>query len=146
MMSICLAKSLTADAQARLLTYRNKYIFYGVEYIPLMYKIIMCLATINSITITQTLCNNLQSLGVYAATVSGNIDKIEDVFDKDYSQLITRGAAIFDHIGIIFQAYFVVPCHNFKTYIPRQHKDYLDGKLTAITHKALMTSAKRKYN
>jgi hypothetical protein len=36
MMSICLAKSLTADAQARLLTYRNKYTFDGVEYAPLM--------------------------------------------------------------------------------------------------------------
>jgi hypothetical protein len=30
MMSICLAKSLTADAQARLLTYRNEYTFDGV--------------------------------------------------------------------------------------------------------------------
>jgi hypothetical protein len=41
MMSICLAKSLTADAQARLLTYQNEYTFDGVEYTPLMYKIIM---------------------------------------------------------------------------------------------------------
>jgi hypothetical protein len=36
MMSICLAKSLTADVQARLLTYRNKYSFDRVEYAPLM--------------------------------------------------------------------------------------------------------------
>jgi hypothetical protein len=35
-MSICLAKSLTTDAQARLLTYRNKYTFDGVECTPLM--------------------------------------------------------------------------------------------------------------
>jgi hypothetical protein len=46
MMSICLVKLLTADAQARLLTYWNKYTFDGVEYAPLMYKIIMRLATI----------------------------------------------------------------------------------------------------
>jgi hypothetical protein len=52
MMSICLAKSLMAVAQARLLTYQNKYTFDGVEYTPLMYKIIMCLATINSIATT----------------------------------------------------------------------------------------------
>ncbi len=31
MMSIFLEKSLTADAQARILTYRNKYTFNGVE-------------------------------------------------------------------------------------------------------------------
>jgi hypothetical protein len=35
-MSICLAKSLMADAQARLLTYRNEYAFDGVKYAPLM--------------------------------------------------------------------------------------------------------------
>jgi hypothetical protein len=50
MMSISLAKPLTADTQARLLTYRNEYTFDGVEYASLMYKIIMRLATINSVT------------------------------------------------------------------------------------------------
>jgi hypothetical protein len=59
MMSICLAKSLTADVQARLLTYRNEYTFDGVKYAPLMYKIIMHLATIDSATTTQTLRDNL---------------------------------------------------------------------------------------
>ena len=55
MMAICLASSLTAEAQARLLTYRNKYTFDGVEYAPLLYKIIMRLATIDSVATTQTL-------------------------------------------------------------------------------------------
>ncbi len=45
-----------AKAQAKLLTYCNEYTFDGVEYAPLMYKIIMRLATINSIATTQTLC------------------------------------------------------------------------------------------
>jgi hypothetical protein len=86
-------------------------------------------------------------LGVYAETVSGDINKIHNRFDKNYSQLITRGATVDDPIGILFKAYFVVPCHNFKTYIHRQHGDYLDGKLTNITHKgALMTLAKRKFD
>ncbi len=60
MMSICLVKSLTADMQARLLTYRDKYTFDGVEYAPLMYKIIMRLVTINFVVTTQTLGDNLQ--------------------------------------------------------------------------------------
>jgi hypothetical protein len=62
MMSICLTKLLMADVQARLLTYRNKNTFDGVEYAPLMYKIIMRLATIDSVATTQTLRDNLQSL------------------------------------------------------------------------------------
>jgi hypothetical protein len=146
MMIIFLRKLLTADAQARLLTYRNEYTFDGVEYAPLMYKIIIRLATINSITTTQTLRNNLQLLGIYAATVSGNIDKVHNKFDKNYSQLIARGVTIDDPIGFLFEAYLVALCHNFKTYIHSQQEDYLNGKLTAITHKALMTSVKRKFD
>jgi hypothetical protein len=146
MMSICLAKSLMADAQARLLTYRNKYTFDGVEYALLMYKIITRLATINSVPTTQMLRDNLQSLGTYAAMVSGNIDKVHSKFDKNYSQLIARGATIDDPIGILFEAYLVVPCHHFKPYIRQQHKDYLDGKLTNITPEAPMTSAKCKFD
>jgi hypothetical protein len=146
MMSICLAKSLTADAQARLLTYQNEYTFDGVDYTPLMYKIIIRLATINSVATTQTLHDNLQSLGTFAATVSSNINKVHSKFNKNYSQLIARGAIVDDPIGILFDAYLVVPCHHFKSYIRQQHEDYLDGKLTTITHQALMMSTKCKFN
>jgi hypothetical protein len=55
MMANCLSASLTADAAARLLTYRKEYTFNGVEYVPLMYKIIMRLATIDNAATTQTL-------------------------------------------------------------------------------------------
>ncbi len=106
----------------------------------------MRLATIDSIATTQILRGNLQSLGTYAATVSGDINKVHSEFDKNYSQLISRGATIDDPIGILFEAYLVVPCHHFKSNICQQHEDYLDGKLAPITHQALMTSAKRKFD
>ncbi len=146
MMSICLAKSLMADTQARLLTYQNKYMFNEVKYDPVMYKIIMRLATIDSVATTQTLRNNLQSLGMYAAMVISNIDKVHIKFDKNYSQLISSGVTVDNPIGILFKAYLVVPCHHFKLYICPQHEDYLDSKLTTITHEAIMTSAKHKFD
>ncbi len=111
-----------------------------------MNKIIMRLATIDSVTTTQMLRDYLQSLGTFAATVGGNINKIHSKFDKNHSQLIAKGATVVDPIGILFDAYLVVPCHHFKSYICQQHEDYLDGKLTTITHEALMTSAKHKFN
>jgi hypothetical protein len=64
MLAVCLGKSPTADAQARLLTYRNKYTVDGMEYAPLMYKIIMRLATINTVATTQVLRDNLINLGL----------------------------------------------------------------------------------
>ena len=146
MLAVCLGKSLTAEAQARLLTYRNEYTFDGVEYVPLMYKIIMRLATIDTVATTQVLRNNLNNLGVFAATVNGDINKINDESDKNYTQLLARGANVDDHVGLLFEAYHVVPCYNFKTYIRRHYDDYLDSKLINLTNGDLITSALRKYD
>ncbi len=129
-MAICLASSLTAEAQARLLTYCNKYTFNGVEYVPLMYKIIMRLTTIGSIATRQTLHKNLQNLGVFVATFHGNINKIHGKFDRNHSQLLARSTTMDNPIGLLFDPYVVVPCHNFKEYIRLHHNNWLDGKLT----------------
>jgi hypothetical protein len=103
MMSICLAKSLTAEAQARLLTYRNDFLIEDVECAPLKYKVIMRLVTIDSIATTQSLHNNLLALGTYASTVGGDIDKINTEFNQNYSQIIARGAIVDDPISMLSQ-------------------------------------------
>jgi hypothetical protein len=146
MMSMCLNKSLTASARASLLTYRNEYTFNGVEYTPLMYKIGMCLTTIDSVATTQTLRDNLQNLDVFAVTVKGNINKINAEFNTNYSQLLARGATLDDPIGILFETYLLVPCYNFTKYIGTKHDEYLDGNLSSLTHKAMMSMAKCKFD
>jgi hypothetical protein len=147
MMSMCLNKLLTATAKASLLTYRAEYRFDDVEYAPLMYKIIMRLATIDSIATTQTLRDNLQNLGVFAVTVKGDIYKVNAEFDTNYSQLLARGATLDNNpIGILFKAYLLVPCYNFTKYISTKHDEYLNGNLTSLTHQAMMSMAKRKFD
>jgi hypothetical protein len=123
MMSNCLSNLLSMEAKVRLLTYQNDYTFDGMEYAPLMYKVIMRLATIGLIATTQNLRDNLQNLGVFAATLNGDIDKINSKFDQNYSQIIAPGATVNNSIGIIFEAYSVVSCYNFTTYMKRQHDD-----------------------
>jgi hypothetical protein len=135
-----------AEAQARLLTYRNKYIFNYVEYSPLLYKIIMRLATIDSVAIMQTWQENLQTLVVFAATVNGDINKIHGEFNRNHLQLLVHGAYVDNPIGLLFDAYSGAPCHNFKEYICHNHDDWLDGKLNGVTHETLMTFATRKCN
>jgi hypothetical protein len=114
MMAISLASSLIAEAQARVLTYCNEYTFKSVKYAPLVYKIIMRFATIDSVATTQTLHKNLQNLGVFAATVYGDINKIHGKFDKNHSQLLAHSATVDNPIVLLFNACLVVPCHNFK--------------------------------
>ena len=145
MMSMCLANSLSLTAKVQLLTYKNEYIFDGVEYAPLMYKVIMRLATIDSVATTQTLRDNLQNLSVFAATVSGDVDKINTEFNKNYSQILARGATVDDPLNILFNAYLVVPCYHFKTYMKQKHNGYLDGTLT-LTHEVLMAFAKAHFD
>jgi hypothetical protein len=112
----------------------------------LMYKIIMRLATIDTVATTQDLHDNFNNLGVFAATVNGDINKINGEFDKNYTQLLAHGASIDEPVGLLFEAYHVVPCYNFKMYIRHHYDDYLDSKLINLTHETLMTSAMRKYD
>ncbi len=61
-------------------------------------------------------------------------------------QLLAHGANVNNPVGLLFNAYQVVPCYNFKMYIRHHYNDYLDGKLINFTHEALMTSTMRKYD
>jgi hypothetical protein len=145
-MSICLAKLLTAETQVRLLTYCKDYLIDKVKCAPLMYKVIMRLAMIDSVATTQALRDNLHVLVTFASTVSGDIDKINSEFDKNYSQIIARGATVDNPIGILFSTYHIVLCYHFKSYINRMHEDYLNGKHMTLTHKSLVGMTKSKFN
>jgi hypothetical protein len=146
MMAQCLKKSLTVAALARLEPYQSQYLFDGVEYGPLMYKIIMRLATIDSVATTEALCANLNNLPIYAASVNGDIDLINSYFDVNYSQILARGSTVDDPIAKLFDAYLVVPDYNFKQYIAKKQDDYHDGNLEAnFTHDNLMAQATAKF-
>ncbi len=73
-------------ALACLEPYQSQYLFDGVKYGPLMYKIIMRLATIDSVATTEALCANLNNLPIYAASANGDIDLINSYFDVNYSK------------------------------------------------------------
>jgi len=39
-----------------------------------------------------------------------------------------------------------VPCYNFTKYIGTKHDEYLDGNLSGLTHEAMMSMPKRKFD
>jgi hypothetical protein len=138
--------TLTVAALAHLEPYQSQYLFNGVEYGPLMYKIIMRLATIDSVATTEALPANLNNFSIYAASVNGNIDLINSYFDVNYSQILARGSTVDDPIAKLFDAYLVVPDYNFKQYISKKQDDYHNGNLGAsFTHKNLMAQATAKF-
>jgi hypothetical protein len=60
--------------------------------------------------------------------------------------LLAHGASVDNPVGLFFEAYYVIPCYNFKIYIRRHHNDYLNSKLINLTHETIMTSAMHKYD
>jgi hypothetical protein len=146
MMALCLKKSLTVAALARLKPYQSQYLFNSVEYGPLMYKIIMRLTTIDSIATNEALRANINSLLQYAASVNGDVDLINSYFDVNMSQLLARGQTVDDPIAKLFDAYLATPNHTFRQYISKKQDDYHDGNLGhEFRYKSLMAQATVKF-
>jgi hypothetical protein len=80
----------------------------------------MALAKNNSVTTTKTLRSNLRELPTYCSTIKGDIKLLHSYFDSNYTQIIVCWAIVEDPINILFSAYMVVPCNNFRSYI--KHK------------------------
>jgi hypothetical protein len=59
-----------------------------------MYKTIMRLVTIHSVTTTETLHANLNNLPAYPASVNGNVDLINSYFDTNYTQILARASTV----------------------------------------------------
>ncbi len=70
-----------------------------------MYTVILRLETIDSVATNHALHDNLHALGALESTVSVDINKINSEFDKNYSQLIARGATIDEPISMLFTIY-----------------------------------------
>jgi hypothetical protein len=137
--------SLSASARICLLPFQGDFEFNSVVYAPLLHKKVMALATINSVATMKTLRLNLREIPTYCATVKGNIKLLHTYFDINHSQIIARGASVDDPVDILFSAYAVVPCFEFRTYIKKKQDNYTDG-LLKLTHEELILLATNKYN
>jgi hypothetical protein len=145
MMSKCIMKMLTPAARVRLLPFQRDYEIDNVIYAPLLHKKIMALATINSVTTTKTLHNNLRELPTYCSTIKGDIKLLHSYFDSNYTQIIARGATVDNPINILFFGYMVVPCNNFRSYIKHKQDAYTDGTLILMQEELIML-ATNKFN
>jgi hypothetical protein len=146
MMAQCLKNSLTSATLAHLEPYQAQYTFDGIEYAPLMYKIIMRLATINSIATTETLRKNLDSLPIFATSVNSDVDMINSYFDANYSQILARSALVDNLLSKLFDGYLAIPDDTFRKYILSKQERYHNGKLGALyTHESLMAQASAKF-
>jgi hypothetical protein len=105
----------------------------------------MALTSIDSVATTKTLRSNLRELPTYCSTIKGDIELLHSYFDSNYTQIIARGATVDNVIDILFSAYMVIPCNNFRSYIKCKQDAYTDETLT-LTHKEIIMLATNKFN
>jgi hypothetical protein len=105
----------------------------------------MVLARIDSVATTNTLCSNLRELPTYCYNIKGDTELLYSYFGTNYTQIIAHQAMVDNPINILFAAYMVGPCHNFRSYIKRKQEAYTDGTLT-LTHEDLILLATNKFN
>jgi hypothetical protein len=145
MMVQCLKKFLIMDSWPTLSPTKHSTCL-RVWSMPLMYKTIMRLGTIDSIATTKTLQPNFNNLPSYAASVNDNVHLINSYFDTNYTQILARGATVNNPIAKIFDVYLSVLDYNFKQYIYMKQDDYYDRNLGAsFTHKHLMAQVTAKF-
>ncbi len=126
--------------------YQSQYLFDGVKYGPLMYKMIMRLATIDSIATNKALRANINGLPQYAASVNGDIDFINSYFDVNMSQILARGQMVDDPIAKLFDAYLATLNHTFRQYIAKKQDNYHDGNLGhQFMYESVMAQAMAKF-
>ncbi len=112
----------------------------------MMYKVIMRLATINSVAINEAARANITNLPQYAASVNGDVDLINTYFDVNMSQLLARGQTVHDLIAKLFDTYLATLDHTFRQYISKKQDDYHDGNLGhQFTYESLMTQVTAKF-
>jgi hypothetical protein len=96
MMSKCIMKTLTSTARVRLLPFQGNYEIGNIIYAPLLHKKIIVLATTNLVATTKTLRSNLRELPTYCSTIKGDIKLLHSYFDANYTQIIARGATMWE--------------------------------------------------
>jgi hypothetical protein len=107
-------------------------------------KKVMALTIIDSVATTKT-CSNLREIPTYCATVKGNIELLHTYFDNNHSQIIACITSVDNPVNILFSAYAVITCFEFRTYIKQKQDNYTDGSLK-LTHEDFILLATNKYN
>ncbi len=138
-------KMLIPAARVRLLPFQGDYKIGNVICTPLLHKEIMVLAKIALVATTKTLRSNLREIPTYCSTIKGDIELLHSYFNSSYTQIIACDATVEDPIDILFSAYMVIPCNNFRSYIKCKQDAYTHGTFT-LTHKELIMLATNKFN
>ena len=146
-----LMASLTPNAVVTVHTHRTDYTMAhgNVEVVaaPLLYKVIMRCATMDSKATSSALRANLKRCPQVILELDSNITKFHEYVDLNLIQLQARGDDKDDMGDLLIESYRAAGDANFRAYWDRRYDDYIDetGTMKDVTVEGLMTMAQRLY-
>jgi hypothetical protein len=139
----CIQNTLTKEGQLKILAERDKYHINHVPCGPLLFKLLMQKAIIDTRATASLFRDNLSSLDTYIVTVNSNITDFNDYVKRNYEGLRARGERCDDIMTNLFKGYRCASDKEFVRYIAQKKDAYDDGE--DMTPEQLMTLALNKY-
>lgn len=143
----CIMNSLTKDGQAKILAEQSKYHTGEGNNRrpsgPLLFKLLMQKAVIDTRATASLLRENLSSLDTYMPTVNSNIEDFNKYVKNNYEGLRARGERCDDIMINLFKGYESASDSEFVRYIRAKKDKYEDGD--DMEPEQLMTFALNKY-
>jgi hypothetical protein len=145
MMQKCIYDSLTAPCKLSLVQYEPEYTWEGQICAPLLLKVLMRLATMDSVATIKALKNSMNTLAEYTAKVNGDVPQITARYVEIRNRLRAAGSEVEGTEDALFRALKAVPVLKFVTYIETKEDSHDDGTLTASSDEIIILATQR-YN
>ena len=113
MMQVRIWDLLTMRAQQSLTPYESEYTFNSIICGPLLLKIIIRLATMDSRATISIIRAQLNNFDAYAARVAGDVEKITGFFTDNLDRIKASGANLDDEVDTLLKGPKDVPCEEF---------------------------------
>ena len=141
----CIMASLTDDAKAQVNIRREDFTIDGRGSGPLLLKVLISLAHVDTEATVMVLRQRLADLHIYIMDVNADIAKFNFYVDETLRALNARGEQTLDLLPNLFKAYETVNDDNFLEFIRRKKNAYEEGDNPGLTPRQLMSVARTKY-
>ena len=137
--------SLTDDAKAQVNVRRDDFMMSKHGSGPLLLKVIVSLAHVDTEATVMVLRQRLADLHIYIMDINADIPKFNFYVNETLQGLNARGEQTLDLLPNLFKAYESVNHGNFADFIKRKKNSYEEGDTLGLTPRALMNAARVKY-
>jgi hypothetical protein len=141
----CIHASLEPEALDRVLLQQDRYLVNGEPHGPLLFKVIVSLAHIDTNATTRMIQERLSSTDKIMEEVAYNVqqfnEKVQDLLNSLYARSQTMSESTL--IAHLFKGYKMVPDQEFVLYVQQKQNDYDEGG--AIQTNQLMELVLNKY-